>query len=120
MIYNLIKRVTGSAPVYAALGNHDTFQSYVQGIYESPSLTFSTRSSDAPHSLGGDLGIQFSWNYDHLAGLWEAEGWLPESSIDLARVHYGAYSVRRADGLRIITINTDFWLLYVRCQLVYI
>ena len=71
-------------------------------------LSFS-RAQDAPHSLGGELATQFSWNYDHVAGLWQHEGWLPGSAITLAKAHYGAYMVRRADGLRIITINTDFW-----------
>ena len=46
-------------------------------------------------------------NYDHVAGLWEYEGWLPESSVDLARSHYSAYMVRRKDGLRVISLNTD-------------
>lgn len=44
-----------------------------------------------------------------MAGLWQHEKWLPDSAVDLARAHYGAYMVRRVDGLRIITLNTDFW-----------
>ena len=48
-------------------------------------------------------------NYDHVAGLWEFEGWINASTAALARAHYGAYAVQRADGLRIITLNTDFW-----------
>jgi sphingomyelin phosphodiesterase len=47
-------------------------------------------------------------NYDHLAGLWEVEEWLPQSAVAQARTHYAAYSVKRTDGLRIITLNTDF------------
>ena len=73
------------------------------------SLSVINSAQDAPHSLGGDLGTQFSWNYDHVAGLWQHEEWLPDSAILQAQAHYGAYSVRRADGLRVITINTDFW-----------
>ena len=46
-------------------------------------------------------------DYDHLASLWEHEHWLPEAAVAEARAHYSAYMVRRVDGLRIITINTD-------------
>ena len=52
-------------------------------------------------------------NYDHLAGLWSIEGWIPEAAAQLARAHYGAYMVQRHDGLRIITLNTDLWYKYV-------
>ena len=47
-------------------------------------------------------------NYDHLAGLWQQEQWISESVAAQARAHYAAYSVQRTDGLRIITLNTDF------------
>jgi sphingomyelin phosphodiesterase len=46
-------------------------------------------------------------NYDHLASLWQHEGWLPEAAVKLARKHYSAYMVKRVDSLRIITLNTD-------------
>jgi sphingomyelin phosphodiesterase len=29
--------------------------------------------------------------------------------VQLARAHYAAYMVKRTDGLRIITLNTDMW-----------
>jgi len=93
VVYDLFKRMLGSGPVYTALGNHDTYD----------------QAQDAPHSLGGKLGKQFSWNYDHVAKLWEQEQWIPESAVTQARAHYAAYSVQRADGLRIITLNTDLW-----------
>lgn len=66
------------------------------------------RAQDAPHSLGGAQAQQFSWNYDHVAALWKHEQWLPQAAVDLARAHYSAYMVRRKDGLRVITLNTDF------------
>ncbi|KAJ6467127.1 Metallo-dependent phosphatase-like protein [Mycena vulgaris] len=93
VIYELFKKTLGSGPVYAALGNHDTQQS----------------AQDSPHLLGGNLTDQFSWNYDHVAGLWELEGWIDETAAHLARANYGAYMVQRGDGLRVITLNTDFW-----------
>ncbi|KIY52639.1 sphingomyelin phosphodiesterase [Fistulina hepatica ATCC 64428] len=92
VLYDLIRNHLGSGPVYVALGNHDTYN----------------EAQDAPHSLGGALAEQFSWNYDHVAGLWEYENWLSGGTVKTARSHYGAYSVQRSDGLRIITLNTDF------------
>lgn len=93
VVYDLFKRLLNAGPVYATLGNHD---SYLQ-------------AQDSPHSLGGAMTDQFSWNYDHVSSLWEHEQWLPESAIATARAEYAAYMVQRQDGLRIITLNTDFW-----------
>ncbi|KAF8230055.1 hypothetical protein L208DRAFT_1438751 [Tricholoma matsutake] len=93
IVYDLFRRMLGSGPVYAALGNHDSFN----------------QAQDAPYSLGGALAEQFSWNYNHVASLWKHEKWLPEAAVQLARSHYAAYMVKRLDGLRIITLNTDLW-----------
>ncbi|CAD0044512.1 unnamed protein product [Aureobasidium pullulans] len=59
--------------------------------------------------LPDDLGMQMSWNFDHVAGLWQEEGWLNSTAANQARLHYGAYSVKTPQGLRVITFNTDFW-----------
>ncbi|OBZ68610.1 Sphingomyelin phosphodiesterase 2 [Grifola frondosa] len=75
VMYDLLKRMLGAGPVYAALGNHDTYNQ----------------------------------NYDHVAALWQHEEWLPQAAIELARAHYAAYMVKRQDGLRVITLNTDMW-----------
>ncbi|EMD32798.1 hypothetical protein CERSUDRAFT_161311 [Gelatoporia subvermispora B] len=93
VLYDLLKRILGTGPFYVALGNHDTHN----------------EAQDAPHSIGGALAEQFSWNYDHVTSLWQHEGWIDEATVQLARAHYAGYSVRRTDGLRIITLNTDFW-----------
>jgi hypothetical protein len=85
------KFLTG--PVFPVLGNHDT----------------NPEAIDAPHSLPGNLSMQMSWNYDHVAGLWQHEGWLNATAAEQARLHYGAYSVKNHYGLRMITFNTDFW-----------
>lgn len=82
-----------TGPVFAALGNHDT----------SPS------NIDAPHKLGGCVGGEFSWNYDHLSGLWKHEGWIDDKTALEAANHYGGYSVKNHYGLRIISINTGKW-----------
>ena len=49
-VYSLFKEYIGS-PVFPVLGNHDS----------------NPEAIDAPHSLPGPLGQQFSWNYDHVA-----------------------------------------------------
>ena len=111
LAYDLFRKMLGSGPVYATLGNHDTYNQYVT-LFESRHaclLPFLLRAQDAPHTLGGALAQQFSWNYDHVAGLWKHENWLPESAIQLAKAHYAAYMVRRQDGLRVISLNTDMW-----------
>lgn len=90
--YDMFKHYIGT-PVYAALGNHDS----------------NPEAIDAPHSEPGGLGQQFSWNYDHVARLWQENGWIDPATADQARVHYGAYSVKNKYGLRLITLNTDFW-----------
>ena len=91
-IYNMFKEYIGG-PVFPVLGNHDS----------------NPEAIDAPHSLPGDLGQQFSWNYDHVAALWQQNGWINSTTASEARLHYGAYSILNQYGLRIITLNTDFW-----------
>ena len=80
-------------PVFAALGNHDT----------------NPIAIDAPHSLSSSLGTQFSWNYDHVSALWLNDGWIDAKTAATARTHYGAFSTKNHFGLRVISINTDFW-----------
>ncbi|CAG7960322.1 unnamed protein product [Penicillium olsonii] len=92
-IYGMFKHYL-SGPVFAALGNHDT----------------SPANIDSPHNLPGRLGEQQSWNYEHLAALWQHEGWISRETADEASTHYGGYSVKTHYGLRIISFNTDFWL----------
>jgi sphingomyelin phosphodiesterase len=123
-MYDLFKRTLGSGPVYAALGNHDSYNQYVS-LEITKQLLTRCRAQDAPHALGGALAEQFSWsashirllwasigdiffrNYDHVSGLWKLEHWLPQTSLAQARAHYAAYSVQRTDGLRVISLNAD-------------
>lgn len=99
-VYDLFKEYIGS-PVFPVLGNHDS----------------NPEAIDAPHSLPGPLGQQFSWNYDHVASLWQHNGWIDSTTANEARLHYGAYSVLNQYGLRIITLNTDFWYRSNYCKL---
>ena len=92
-VYDLFKEYIGS-PVFPVLGNHDS----------------NPEAIDAPHSFPGSLGTkQFSWNYNHVSALWEHNGWINSTTANEARLHYAAYSVLNQYGLRVITLNTDFW-----------
>jgi hypothetical protein len=94
-IYEQLKYFIPSGPIFPVLGNHDS----------------NPEAIDAPHSLSGPLGQQQSWNYDHVAGLWQQNGWISAAGAAEARVHYAAYSINHPvyPRLRIITLNTDFW-----------
>ncbi|KAG0703316.1 sphingomyelin phosphodiesterase [Suillus ampliporus] len=91
--YNLLKKYVGPAPVYATVGNHDTYMQFQM----------------IPYTMGGPLGTQFNWLYEHISSMWQYEGWLPEESIAYAATHYAAYAVKRTDGLKIISIDTNLW-----------
>ncbi|KAL4062711.1 Metallo-dependent phosphatase-like protein [Scleroderma yunnanense] len=91
VVYDLLKKYVGPAPVYATLGNHDTYMQHQM----------------IPYYTGGVLGQQFNWLYEHVSALWYHERWIPEASVEFARTHYAAYSVKRPDGLRIISLDTN-------------
>ncbi|KAF5392498.1 hypothetical protein D9757_002323 [Collybiopsis confluens] len=91
VLYDLFKRTLLSGPVYATLGNHDSYN----------------QAQGSPNSLDAPGPNQFSWNYEHVSALWEHEGWLDGPVIESAKTHYATYSVRRSDGLRIISLNTN-------------
>ena len=91
-VYTLLKSYL-KGPVFPTLGNHDT----------------SPVAIDSPHVLPGPLGQQFSWNYDHVSALWQDDGWLDGAAAEEARLHYGGYATVNSFGLKIISLNTDFW-----------
>ncbi|EIW86935.1 sphingomyelin phosphodiesterase [Coniophora puteana RWD-64-598 SS2] len=93
VIYDILKKYFGPAPIYATLGNHDIYDQF----------------QTAPYSMGGDLATQYNWLYDHISKMWEHEGWLSGFPIEFARTHYAAYAVKRVDGLKIISLNTNLW-----------
>ena len=74
-------------PVYAALGNHDSY----------PEMYANSDSS---------------WNYDFLSSLWKKNKWIGANAAEDVKSHFGAYAVSNPPGmprLKIISINTDFW-----------
>ena len=89
--YETFKAHMGDTPVYATLGNHDSFPE-----------TFA-----APNSLHS--GNSFTWNYELLSSLWEDNGWIDRDEAEYASTHYGAYAHTTDQGLRMISVNSDFW-----------
>lgn len=77
---------------------------------------------DTQTSLIGKCGVTLhllclsrpARDYKHLADLWELEEWISPEAAQQARKNYAAYSVQRQDGLRVVTLNTDF------CEAVYL
>ena len=62
MLYDLLKKMLGSGPVYPALGNHDTYNVLViVSAFRAHILYLYLRAQDAPHAIGGALADQFSW-----------------------------------------------------------
>ncbi|KAF9634891.1 hypothetical protein BFW01_g5786 [Lasiodiplodia theobromae] len=94
VVYETFKAHLGNIPVYAALGNHDSLPSDFATPY---SLSNSTNDDN------------FSWNYQLLASLWGEMGWIDNTTARSASTHYGAYAYVTPQGLKIISINTDFW-----------
>ncbi|KAK4937114.1 hypothetical protein LTR10_022166 [Elasticomyces elasticus] len=97
MTYLVFKKMLGKTPVYAALGNHDSLPT----------------SYNAPHSMDPDPKNSSSnilqWNYNLVTSLWSTHSWLNDSEAEFARAHYGAYATTTAQGLRVISLNSDFW-----------
>jgi sphingomyelin phosphodiesterase len=92
--YQVFKAEMGAVPIYATLGNHDS-------LPEAYNTQNSLNPPNGPNA--------FSWNYDLLSSLWQSSGWISSSEASYASTHYGAYAHTTAQGLRIISINTDFY-----------
>ena len=92
-IYDLLKRHTGNATISVALGSSDT----------------APPGQAMPDKLPNDRGKQLAWDYENIAALVKSEGWGNDSTADSIRTHYGGYSISPREGLRIISINSDFW-----------
>lgn len=84
----------GGIPLYPTLGNHDSFPS----DQNTPFWWAQNNSVD-----------EFQWEYDFYSQLWAQNGWINSASAAQAQTHYGGYSAITPQGLKIISINTDFW-----------
>lgn len=95
--YEVFKAQMGNVPIYATLGNHDSLPE----AYNTPNNINGAASSGQDNIL--------SWNYDLLSSMWKTDGWINSAEANYASNHYGGYAHTTAQGLRIISINTDFW-----------
>ncbi|KAH8896938.1 calcineurin-like phosphoesterase [Thozetella sp. PMI_491] len=75
--------------VYAVTGNHDA----------CPVNSFPPAAVDTT--------ISTQWAYNNLSADWEP--WIGSTGAQEVASHYGSYSYVDASGLRIISINTNFW-----------
>jgi len=65
---------------------------------------------NTPNNIRSDGGPNaFSWNYELVSGLWQSFGWINQSTASYASTHYGAYAYTTPQGLKIVSLNTDFW-----------
>lgn len=92
--YETFAAQLGDIPVYATLGNHDTYPS----AFNTPNTFRNDSQAD-----------EFAWNYALVSSLWQEEGWVDNATAQYASTHYGAYATNTKDGLKIISINSDFW-----------
>lgn len=93
--YQTFKAQMKNSPIYATLGNHDSLP----------------EALSTPNSINNSTGQSnvFSWNYNLLSSLWLNNGWIDSEAAEYASNHYGAYATVTSQGLKIISINTDFW-----------
>ncbi|KAI9844047.1 MAG: hypothetical protein M1838_002338 [Thelocarpon superellum] len=92
--YATFKAGLGKIPIYPTLGNHDSLP-----------VAYNT-----PNNIRGDgKANAMSWNYELLSSLWQQDGWVDGAAASYASKHYGAYAMTTPQGLKIISINTDFW-----------
>jgi sphingomyelin phosphodiesterase len=84
----------GGIPVYPTLGNHDSFPS----------------DQNTPFWWADPGAIdEFQWEYDFYTQLWAQNGWIDSTTAAFADAHDGAYSIVTPFGLKLISLNTDFW-----------
>ncbi|RVX69897.1 hypothetical protein B0A52_05732 [Exophiala mesophila] len=95
--YRIFKTMLREVPVYATLGNHDT-------LPKDFSLPHSLESSPTNTSTN-----PIAWNYDLVSSLWQEYSWLNKTEASFAKTHYGAYAATTPQGLRVISLNSDFW-----------
>lgn len=92
--YRTFKAMLGNSPVYGTLGNHDSLPE-----------AFNTQNVLNPPGSNND----FSWNYELQSSLWANFSWINATEAQYAATHYAAYAHTTSAGLRIISLNTDFW-----------
>lgn len=82
-------RMKGLGQAYAVVGNHDT----------SPVNSFPPAAVDTT--------ISTQWAYDTMSSEWSS--WIGATAAAEAESNFGSYSVLTSEGLRLISVNTNFW-----------
>ncbi|RDW41225.1 Metallo-dependent phosphatase-like protein [Yarrowia lipolytica] len=90
-VYYLMKKYLKDIPVYPTFGNHDSY----------PYAQLAQNSS----GFAGD----FSWNAELSAKMWKDFGWINETTEAQAEHTYGSFAVTTKRGLRVISIDSNFW-----------
>ncbi|SEI30956.1 YALIA101S01e11540g1_1 [Yarrowia lipolytica] len=90
-VYYQMKRFLGDLPIYSTFGNHDTFP-------------YAQQAQNASGFLG-----EFVWNAQLSASLWKDYGWIDEATQAEAVHTYGAFGVTTKRGLRVISMDSNFW-----------
>jgi sphingomyelin phosphodiesterase len=91
--YRIFKSAMGNVPIFPTLGNHDSLP----------------EAFNTPNSMNPPSGNLFSWNYEMVSSLWAKDGWITPDEAKYASTHYGAYAHTTREGLRVISLNSDFW-----------
>ena len=91
--FDIMKSFLGDTPVLVTLGNHDT----------SPENTMTIPG------LPNGQSHTYDWDLDYVAKLWQHKGWIDAKNAGRVREHYGSFSMSPRKGLRVISLNTDYW-----------
>ncbi|WFD47157.1 hypothetical protein GLX27_001805 [Malassezia furfur] len=92
-IYDLLRQYVKNATIVVAIGEGGT----------------APQGQAMPSDLPDDRGKQLDWDYENIAALIETEGWGNNDTAESIRAHYGGYSTSPRQGLRVISVNSDFW-----------
>lgn len=82
-------RMQSIGQVYPVVGNHDS----------APVNSFP--------SAAVDTTLTTQWAYDTMSSNWTS--WIGPQAANEVKTNFGSYSVLTPEGLRIISINTNFW-----------
>lgn len=90
-ILNIMKHYFDGTPVIMTLGKHDTF----------PDSQLASYSSGKSH--------EFTWNEEVYGDFLLECGWIKNDQFRDIKTHNGAYSIVTEYGLKIISLNTNFY-----------
>ncbi len=88
-IFRDIKATLKDIPLYAVLGNHDTYP-YAQLAQQK-----------------SGFANLFDWNAELMADMWEDYGWLNSTTAKYAREHYTGFAVTTKTDLKVIALNSN-------------